>query len=120
MTGGERCSDEASDEGVRGAGGQPEPPGHEVPDDSTEERRDDGFCCDELRFDESGSDGFCDSGTDHRAAEVCDGGEQDGLAGVEHPRGDDGGDGVGGIVEAVDVLEDERNQDDREEDGHGP
>src|SRR5215813_9633524 len=32
--------------------------------------------------------------------------------GVEHARGDDGGDGIGGVVEAIDVVESEGDHDD--------
>src|SRR4029079_7580738 len=46
------------------------------------------------------------------------GGHHDGLAGAEDPRGDDGGDGIGGVVKSVDELEDERRQDYDEDERH--
>ncbi len=120
MAGGQCGSDESTDECVGRAGGEAEPPRDEVPDHASEEGGDDGFRGDEFRFDESGGDGLRHGGSDHGAPEIGDGGEEDGLTGMEDSCGNDGCDRVCGIVEAVDVLEDEGDQDDREQDGHDP
>ena len=59
------------------------------------------------------ADGRGDGGAGQRADDVEDGRHQHGLAGREDARGDGGGDRVGGVVEAVDEVEGQRQGHDR-------
>ena len=52
-----------------------------------------------------------------RRDEVEERGPDDGLAGREHAGRHDGRDRVGGVVKAVDEVEDERDDDDERDDG---
>jgi hypothetical protein len=49
--------------------------------------------------------------------EVEERGPHDGLQRREHASGHDGGDRVGGVVKAVDEVEDQRDEDDDDDDG---
>ena len=63
-------------------------------------------------------DGLGDGGAEHeRGHEVEEGRPHHGLAGLQHARRDDGGNRVGGVVKAVDVIEDQRNGDDENDEG---
>src|SRR5450756_3249279 len=65
------------------------------------------------------ADGLGDACVEEGADEVEDGGHDDGHAWRERARRHRGGDRVGGVVEAVGVIEDERQGDDRDEEDHG-
>ena len=58
---------------------------------------------------------------DEEGDEVEEGGPRDGEAGRQHPSRNDGGDRVGGVVEAVDEVEGQRQPDDDDDGGelHG-
>jgi hypothetical protein len=72
--------------------------------------REDGGHRDDVGVHEALADGAGDGGAHERADEVEDRGQGDGLAGRQHLGRDDRGDGVGGVVKAVDILEHERKQ----------
>ena len=62
------------------------------------------------------ADGPGDGGAEaERRGEVEERRPDDGLARREHARGHDGRDRVGGVVKAVDVVEDERDGDDEDD-----
>src|SRR5581483_9366163 len=69
--------------------------------------------------DQSFANGGGDGVADERAGEIKNGRHGDGLARCQDLGRDDGGDGVGRIVKAVAVLEDNCRQDDPKEDKHG-
>ena len=74
---------------------------------------------DEVGVDDALADGLGDAGGDEGAEQVEPRGHDDGDARREGARRHRGGDRVGGVVEAVGVVEDERQDDDRDEEDHG-
>ena len=116
---GDHRADEAAEERVRGARRDAEVPGGEVPHDGADEGGEHDRQGDEVGVDEAFADGLGDAGVDERAEQVEPGGHEDGDARRERARRHRGGDRVGGVVEAVGVVEDERQDDDRDEEDHG-
>ncbi len=116
---GERRADQSADQRVRGRGRQSEPPGDQVPDDAAHERAQDQLRADlhHAHVDQARGDGLGDGGAGQCAQQVHAGGQGDGLHRREHLGRDHGGDGVGGVVEAVDVLEGECHQDHDDDQG---
>ncbi len=104
---------QAADQGVRGGGRQSLPPRDQVPDDAAQQRAQDHLRghIDHVGVEQARGDGQRDGGAGERADEVHERGEHHRPAGREHFGRHHGGDGVGGVVEAVDELEDERGQD---------
>ena len=106
---GDADADDGTDEGVGAGSGQAEPPGAEVPDDGGDEEGEDhgeaGALADlEDQLDgQQGEDreGHRAGGSEH-ADEVPHAGPDDGDVRLERVGVDDGGDGVGGVVKAVD------------------
>jgi hypothetical protein len=102
----------AAEQRVRGAGGQPVVPGDEIPDDRAGEAREDHREGDDGEVDHAAADGLRDGGAEEEGRhEVEERRPGHGPAGREHPRRDHGGDRVGGVVEAVDEVEDQRDAD---------
>ena len=114
---GDADADDGADEGVGTGCGQAEPPGAEVPDDGGDEEGEDhgeaGALADlEDQLDgQQGEDGEGDrAGGSEYADEVPQAGPDDGDVGLKRMRVDDGSDGVGGVVEAVDEFETESDE----------
>jgi hypothetical protein len=110
---------EAADEGVRRGGRQAQPPGEEVPGDGPDQPGEDHGLRDHV-----GIDGLAD-GVGHVRLEDQEGDEVErGRPDNRHPWGqdpgrDDGGDRVGGVVEAVGEVEHQRQQDDGDDRDEG-
>jgi hypothetical protein len=117
--GGQGRAAESADERVAGGGGQAEPPGEEVPGDRADERGQNRGHGDGGGIDEAAANGLGDGGAHHGAEEVEERGHHDGLARGEHLGRDDRGDGVGGVVEAVDVFEHQGREQNDQEKRHG-
>ncbi len=108
---GDADADDGADESVRAGGGKPEPPSAEVPDDGGDQKGEDhgesGFAADlEDQFDgQQGHDAEGDGAAgDQHAEEIPHSGPDYGDVRLEGVSVDDGGDGVGGVVEAVDEF----------------
>ena len=69
------------------------------------------------------ADGLGNGGAEDKCGdEIPKGGPKDGVSGSQHASGDDGGDGVGGVMPAVGEIEgksDGDNQDDEMKTTHG-
>jgi len=78
-SGGYGSPNEASDQGVAGGRGQSDVPGDKIPDDASEQAAEQYFLRDDGGFDESGGDGFGDSGSPEGPDEVGSCGEHDCL-----------------------------------------
>ena len=74
---------------------------------------------DELGRHQALADGLGHGGPPQRPEQVAGGGQHHRLARAEDPRGHHGGDGVGGVVKAVDVLEHQPEHDHAEYQRHG-
>ena len=67
---------------------------------------------DEIRIHQALADRFGHGRPQQRPDQVKDGREQNGLPRCHHPGGDGGGNGIGGVVKAVDELECQRDKND--------
>src|SRR5215213_407569 len=103
-------ADQAPEERVRRAGGQPEVPGHQVPHDGADEPREDHDGVDEGLVDQSAGDGLSDLDRQERPGHVQAGGDRDGGPGPEGARRDGCGHGVGRVVETVGEVEGQGGQ----------
>jgi hypothetical protein len=102
----------ASDESVRGRCGKAKPPGEQVPGDRAEEAGEHDVLVHMLEADHAAADGFGDLGAKEKSGDkVKRGGPQHSESRRQHAGGDDGGDAVGGIVKAVEEVEDKCDQD---------
>ena len=70
------------------------------------------------RVHQPGCDGGGDGGAGESPDQIRDGCQHNGLPRRQHLGGDDGGNGVGRVVKAVDVGEYQRRQDDKKNEGH--
>ncbi len=114
---GDADADDGADHGVRAGGGKASPPGGEVPEDGGDQQGEDhgeagAFADLEDELDgQEGDDGEgYGAGAEEHAGEVHDAGVDDGDVRLERVGVDAGGDGVGGVVEAVDELEAESDE----------
>ena len=118
MGGGERGPTEAADESVAGTGRQPQEPGYKIPDNRA------GQCAKDCRHgyyfevDNSFSDCNRHRSAHEGAGEVEERRHRNRLARGQHLGRDDGRDGIGGIMEAVNVFEDEGDENDDKEENH--
>ena len=110
----QRRADEAADERVAGAARQAVPPRQQVPENRRAQRADEHLLRDELLLDEPRRNRFRDGEAEKRAEQIRHRRQQDGLARREDFRPDHGGDGVGGVVKAVRVGENQRDENDGE------
>ncbi len=114
----------AADQSVRRAGGQAVVPGDQVPDDRPHQAGKDHAEADDRNIDEAGADGLGDGRTKREGGnEIEHRRPDDGLAWRQHTGRHYGGNRVGGVVKAVDEIENERDEDqrgDREEVGIHP
>ena len=93
--------------------GKPVVPGNEVPDDRADQPGEDHRRGDDRDVDHPRPHRLGDRGAEDRGGgEIEERGPDDGLTRREHAGRDDRGDRVGGVVKAVDVVEDERDDDD--------
>ena len=102
---------------MRGTGWQAQIPTEDVPGDSANKAAEQDpelpLRVDPLDIDEARSDRLRHSRTQKRKGyKVKEGCPQDALEGSKHPRGDDRGDRVGGVVPTVREVKDERDGDD--------
>jgi hypothetical protein len=128
---GDADADDGTDHGVGAGGGQAAPPGGEVPEDGGDEESKDhretgaGADLEDELDGQKADDGIGDcAGRQHDAEEVETAGVDNGDVGFERVGVDAGGDGVGGVVEAIDELEPEGDEEsdaeqDEGEDGGG-
>src|SRR2546423_12697255 len=113
----DRGASVTADQRMRGARWQPQVPTEDVPGDSAKQAAEQDpelpLRIDLLDVDKAGSDRFChprpQEGEGYKVKERC---PQDALEGSKHPRGDDGGDRVGGVMPTVREVEDKRDSDD--------
>ncbi|MNI11722.1 hypothetical protein D3C73_648770 [compost metagenome] len=116
---GEAGTTQAADQCVRGRGWQALPPRDQVPDDAAQQRAQDHLRghIDHVGVEQARRDGQGYSGAGQCAQQVHERGEHHRPTGREHLGRHHGGDGVGGVVEAVDELENERGQDHHQDEG---
>ena len=108
----------AADQGVRGGRGQAPPPGEQIPDDGAEQPGQDDVLIDVFQANHAAADGLGDGSAEEKSSQkIKSRRPQHGEPGGQHARGDHGRDAVGGIVEAVEEVEDQGDQDrDQDED----
>src|SRR5579883_410148 len=108
----------AAEQGVRAARRQSVPPGEQVPEDRANERSEHDIRCDDLDIHHAGAYGFRDGGArEEDCGEVEESGHRDSLVGIQDASANDGGNAVGGVVEAVDEIKDESREDDDYDEG---
>ena len=124
---GDADADDGADKGVRAGSWEAEPPGAEVPDDGSNEESEDhgeaGAPADlQNQFNrEQRNNGESDSaGGGEHADEVQEAGIDDGDMRLERMRVNDGGDGIGGVMEAVDEFECKGDEQGEAQQGIGP
>ena len=110
------CADQATEEGVRGAGGQAEQPGEQVPDDRADQPGQDDRSGDECIVEETAGDGLGDLGGEAGSDEIEHRGQDDGGTRLERTGRDRTGHRVGAVVEPVGEVEDEGYGDNRDDD----
>src|SRR6185437_743880 len=114
--GGDGGASVSAHERVRGAAGNAEADGGVVPDDGAEESGEKDVFVDEAEVNEAFAHGGGDGGAvDERGDEVPECSPDDGPERRENARGDDAGNGAGGIVPAIGEVEDQAYGDDDEE-----
>ena len=123
---GDADADDRADQGVRAGGGQAEPPGAEIPDDRRDQQREDhgearaaADLQDQLDRQQRDDAEGDRAGRGEHAQEVERARPDDGHLGRQRMGVDDGGDGVGGVVEAVHELEAQRDQQGNEQHHEG-
>src|SRR5664280_2207818 len=119
--GGDGRAQHPSDKRMTGAGWKTEVPGRQVPDDRSDQPRENDLqsrlADEQLLVDDALGDGGRDLEGDEGADEVERRGPENGNARRESPRRDGGCDRVGGVVEAVREVEQEGDRDNRYECG---
>ena len=112
---GQGRSAQAANERVTGTRRQTQQPGDQVPDDRAEQRAEDRRHGNNPGIDHALADRRSDSGAHKRAGQIKESGQRDGLPRSKNFGGDDGRDGVGCIVKAIDVFEGDGREDDEDE-----
>ena len=106
-----------ADEGVRRTRRQAGIPGDQIPDDRADQAGEYHRECHDVDVDHARADRLGDGSAEReRCDEVEEGGPDDRLAGREDTRRNDRGDRVRRVVEAVDIIEEQRDGDDRDDD----
>ena len=101
-----------------GTGRQAENQGDEIPRDSAKKAGEYHFFIDHLDVDQALGNRFRDGGAKpERGNEIKEGGPENRAERCEYARGDDGGDGIGGVVPAVREFERESDKYNDEEKG---
>ena len=103
---------------MAGTGGQAEIPCQNIPGDAAEHRAKDGGGGDELGINQIRADGFGHGHTGKRADEIGHGAHDDGLARGQDPSADDGGDGIGRVMETVGEGKNQHDDDDQQKEEH--
>src|SRR3989442_5521407 len=101
---------------MRAACGEPEIPGNDVPEDRAKESAQDNGLIHLVDVDHPLADGLGNGGPKAEGShkiEKCR--PYDCLQRSEHPGGDDCGDGIGGVVEAVEEIEHQGYQDNEDD-----
>src|SRR6266576_2791007 len=106
----------AAHEGVRGTGGQSEDQRNQVPGDRTEEAGEEHLFIHHFDTDHPLADGLGHRGAENEGGdEIPESCPDDGAKGRQDASGDDGGDGIGGVVLAVRKFEGQGEKDNDEE-----
>ena len=101
---------------MRRAGRQPEVPGDQIPGDRADQAGEDHRKRHDVDVDQAGADGLGDGGAEReRRDEIEERRPDDRLAGRQDARRDDRRDRVGGVVKPVDVIKDQRNEDEADD-----
>ena len=112
---GDRRARIAAEQRVRRARRQPAVPRDQVPDDGADQPREDDGEGHDVEVDHAGADGLRDAGAEDECGDEVEERRPDhGLSRRQHARRDDRRDRVRGVVKAVDVVEDERDGDQRQ------
>jgi hypothetical protein len=113
---GEARAHQAADQRVARRGWDAGQPGDDVPGDRAGERAEHQPVGDLGDVDDAGADGLGHvQAEEDEGHEVEERGPGDGVAGAQHARGDDGGDRVGRVVQAVQEVERQRDGDQQPE-----
>ena len=116
--GGQGRAAKSADQRMARARRQAEPPGRDIPDERGDERTKDSRHCNHVCVHQSFADCRRNRAAEQRAGQIKKRGHRNRLPRREHFGRDDGRDGVGRIVKAVGVLEDDCCKDDNEEKQH--
>ncbi len=109
-------ADQAAEQGVGGARREAHQPGHEVPEDRSDEPREDHPRRDQGVVDDAAGDRLRDFRGQEGADDVESSTDQNRRTGLQRPRGDGRRHRVGGVVESVGEVEGQgRDDDDRHE-----
>ena len=104
---------QTADERVRGARREPQDPRHDVPEDRAHQRGEDPGVRERARVDDVRDRVRHLGSEDEERGEVEERRPRHGLPGRQHPRRNDRGDRIGGVVETVEEVEGQRDQDDQ-------
>ena len=117
---GERSAGVSADQGVRRTGGQSEIPGEQIPHDCAQQAGEHHPGRHQMDIDEAAADGGGDAGSEQICREEVEyGGPDDGHSRPQDARRYYGRDGVGGVMKAVDVIEDQREANDADYENEG-
>ena len=100
-----------ADDGMGGGRGQPIVPGYQIPDDGADNSGQDHHLRDVRRVHDSFADGGGNLGGDHGTGKVENSGHENRRPDGKCPGGDTGGNGIGGVVEAIDEIENQGSRD---------
>jgi hypothetical protein len=104
---------------VRRAAGKAHPPGKQIPDDGSSKSGDNEIVIDNGRIDDSCPNGLCDLYTDKKAGNAVEEGcHYDRMVRFQDASRNNGSNGVGGVVEAIDEIKgqsDQYNEDNKDQ-----
>ena len=106
------AADQPADQRVRTGRGNSERPGDQVPDDGADQRCEDHGRIDDARLDDAGADGIGDVQPEHQEGdEIEEGRPQHRILRPQHAGRHDGRDRIGGVVQSVEEVEQQRDRD---------
>ncbi len=109
---GHAAADQSADQGVRTGGRNAQSPGDQVPDDGADQGGEYHLRIDDAGFDDAGADGVRDVEPEHQEGdEIEERRPQHRILRPQHPGRDDGRDRVGGVVQSVEEVEQQRDCD---------
>lgn len=117
-------ADKPADQGMRGTGRDAKPPGEQVPGDGADQSGENHLQRNEFLVHRSGNgvpdlEFPDDVFRNEEGDEIEHGGPQNRLEGCQHLSGNNGGNGVCRIMKSIDKIENEREDDDDYQEGHG-
>ena len=114
----QRCTAQSADQRMAGAGGQPEPPGEQSPDDGAQQSTENRLERYKLGIHKPLADGSGHCRTPQRPQKIADSRQKNSLPGHQDFRGNNRGNGICRIVKSIDIFEYQRYENHAEDQNH--